>query len=130
MPYTLQNSGAALDRAIDQFKSDFLYTVEEGSGSSITLTDIKTTYLTTPQTALSVTIPTPTEGEDYLTGIIFKAGAGLVFTDTAPEGYAIVWGEEPSWAEGAIYEISYRCLWLEDSDGDTIISAKFAEVTA
>ena len=100
------------------------------SSTNITLVANDTIIVPNAPTALTVTLSAPTAGVDYLTGIVFKAGAGFALTDTAPTGYSIVWEDEPTWTQGTIYEISYRCLWLDDTNGDTIISAKYAEVTA
>lgn len=88
-----------------------------------------TVCVTDKPTELNVTMYPPIEGQDFLCGLIFEAGAGFAFSDTAPDGCAIYWEEEPTWTEGTVYEIIYRCLWLDDKDGNTIISAKYAEVT-
>lgn len=104
------------------------YTVTAASSSTATLALNDTTVLPGTPTAVSVTLPTPVSGNDYLVGLIFKAGASMTFSDTAPTGYAIKWDSNPTWTEGKVYEIIYRCLWLTDANGNVIISAKWSEV--
>ncbi|MDO4813023.1 MAG: hypothetical protein Q3995_05855 [Eubacteriales bacterium] len=97
--------------------------------TSVTLSAGCTTVISGAPVSVQVTLPTPSEGLDFLCGLIFRAGDGLAFSDTAPEGYAIKWEDEPTWAEHTIYEIIYRCLWIADSNSKIIISAKYAEVS-
>lgn len=104
------------------------YTVTAASGSTAALALNDTTILPGAPTAVSVTLPTPVSGKDYLVGLIFKAGASMTFSDTAPTGYAIKWDSNPTWTEGKVYEIIYRCLWVTDGNGDVIVSAKWSEV--
>ena len=107
-----------------------LFTARVSASSMLILQNNDTVCISGTPTSLNVILPPPRMGEDYLVGLIFKAGASFSLTDTAPVRCAIVWEDEPTWTAGTIYEISYRCLWLDDSNGDTIISAKYAEVTA
>lgn len=79
--------------------------------------------------ALTVSLETPSEEDDTIARLIFKAGAGFSITHSAPAGYKVVWVNEPEWKDGAVYEIEYRCLWLSDS-GDIIIRARCEEVGA
>lgn len=103
-------------------------TVTPSSSASITLTEDDTVYLTNVPTALSVTLPAPKQGRDFLCGVNFKAGAGFALTETAPTGYSVHWETAPGFFEGTIYEIIYRCLWIKDGNNKYIISAKCSEV--
>lgn len=105
-----------------------LYTVTSAESATATLKNYDTTVLPGTPTAVAVTLPTPSAGNDYLVGLIFKAGASMTFSDTAPTGYAIKWDSNPTWTSGKVYEIIYRCLWLTDGNGDVVISAKWSEV--
>lgn len=105
-----------------------LYTVTTAESATATLKNYDTTVLPGTPTAVAVTLPTPNAGNDYLVGLIFKAGASMTFSDTAPTGYAITWDSTPTWTSGKIYEIIYRCLWIADGNSDIIISAKWSEV--
>lgn len=100
------------------------------SEQSIILTSYDTKVVNDTPSSLAVTLPTPTSGYDYLCSIIFKAGSNLSFSDNAPSGYVVKWDNVPSWVEGKIYEIIYRCLWLTDGNGDIIISAKWGDCNA
>ena len=97
--------------------------------TSVTLTHRSTTVITGAPTALTVSLSAPVSGKDYLTGLIFKAGESFTLTETAPEGYSIVWSDTPGWTAGNVYEVIYRCLWIADGNGKVMISAKFSEVT-
>ena len=95
--------------------------------TAVTLTPHETKVITGAPTAVTVTLSAPTAGKDYLTGVIFIAGTDFALTENAPEGYSIIWRDIPAWAAGKLYEVIYRCLWLEDGNGKTMISAKFSE---
>lgn len=105
-----------------------LYTVTTAESATATLKNYDTTVLPGTPTAVAVTLPTPNAGNDYLVGLIFKAGASMTFSDTAPTRYTITWDSTPTWTSGKVYEIIYRCLWFADGNGDMIISAKWSEV--
>ena len=104
-------------------------TVSHTEETCVTLSAGNTTVISGTPASVQVTLPTPSAGLDFLCGLIFRAGDSLAFSDTAPEGYAIKWEDEPTWTENTIYEIIYRCLWIADSNSKIIISAKYAEVS-
>ena len=95
--------------------------------TEVTLTNHKTFAVGGSPTALTVNLAAPVVGKEYLVGINFIAGAEFVLTENAPEGYSIVWSDTPTWTAGKAYEVLYRCLWLTDSNGDVMISARFSE---
>ena len=95
--------------------------------TAVTLNPHETKIITGAPTVVTVTLSAPTVGKDYLTGVTFIAGANFALTETAPEGYSIIWPDLPTWTEGKLYEVIYRCLWLTDGNGKTMISAKFSE---
>lgn len=95
--------------------------------TTVTLTHRSTKIVTGTPTALTVNFAAPVSGKDYITGLNFIAGADFVLTENAPEGYSIVWTDTPTWTEGKAYEVIYRCLWLEDGNGNIMISAKLSE---
>lgn len=99
-------------------------TVSTTAETIITLVENNTKVISGTPTALNLTLPVPTAGHDYICGVCFKAGADFALTDTAPTGYTLHWENDPTWTQGTIYEILYRCLWV-----DNVISAKWAEVT-
>ena len=94
---------------------------------AVTLNHRNTKVITGTPTAVTVTLSAPVSGKDYITGVTFVAGTGFALTENAPEGYSIIWPDTPTWTEGKLYEIIYRCLWLEDGNGNIMISAKFSE---
>ena len=102
--------------------------VAAAESTEVTMTNRKTYAVPGTPAALTVNLSAPTAGKEYLVGINFIAGAGFVLTENAPEGYSIVWPDEPTWTEGKVYEVLYRCLWLTDGNGKVMISAKFSEV--
>ena len=104
-------------------------TISFTENTSVTLSAGCTTVIGGAPVSVQVTLPAPAEGLDFLCGLIFRAGEGFAFSDTAPVGYAIKWEDEPNWTAGTVYEIIYRCLWVADSSSKIIISAKFAEVS-
>lgn len=104
-------------------------TVSLTEETTVTLSAGCTTVINSAPASVHVTLPTPTEGLDFLCGLVFRAGDGFAFSDTAPEGYIIKWEDEPRWTAGTVYEIIYRCLWIADSNSKIIISAKYAEVS-
>ena len=73
---------------------------------------------------LHVALPAPQSGRDYLVSVIFRAGADFRLVHTLPEGFRLKWASLPDWQAGAWYELSYRCLWLEDG-GQTVIAARW-----
>lgn len=89
----------------------------------VTLENRKTTVITGAPSQVEVTLPEPETGIDYICGLIFKAGTEFSFTVTPPTGYTVEWQEYPSWVSGKIYEIFFRCLWV-----DNTIIAKFTGV--
>ena len=95
--------------------------------TAVTLNHRNTKVVTGTPTAVTVALSAPTTGKDYITGVTFVAGTGFALTENAPEGYSIIWPDTPTWTEGKLYEIIYRCLWLEDGNGNIMISAKFSE---
>ena len=95
--------------------------------TAVTLNHRNTKVVTGTPTAVTVTLSAPVSGKDYITGVTFVAGTGFALTETAPEGYSIIWPDTPTWTEGKLYEIIYRCLWLEDGNGNIMISAKLSE---
>ena len=95
--------------------------------TAIALNSKNTKVITGTPTALTVNFAAPVSGKDYITGLNFIAGADFVLTENAPEGYSIVWPDTPTWTEGKAYEVIYRCLWLEDGNGNIMISAKLSE---
>ena len=97
------------------------------SDTVVTLNPHETKVITGASTAVTVMLSAPTAGKDYLTGVIFIAGTDFALTENAPEGYSIIWRDIPAWAAGKLYEVIYRCLWLEDGNGKTMISAKISE---
>lgn len=104
-------------------------TITTSSSGTVTLKNHDTTVISGTPSSVSVTLPTPTSGYDYIAGLILKPyGYDLTFSETAPPGYAIVWDFMPSWHSDTIYEISYRCLWYANSNGDIIISVKWSEI--
>lgn len=104
------------------------YAVSVTSSASVSLSSGVTKVITGTPASVSVTLSAPSEGKDYLCGVIFKAGSGTTFSDTAPAGHAIHWDSVPTWTAGKIYEIIYRCLWLTDGNNAVVISAKWNEV--
>ena len=95
--------------------------------TAVTLNHRNTKVITGTPTAVTVSLSAPVSGKDYITGVTFVAGTGFALTENAPEGYSIIWPDTPTWTEGKLYEIIYRCLWLEDGNGNVMISAKFSE---
>lgn len=103
--------------------------VSSESNTTVNLTKGNTKYCTGAPTTLNVILPNVTQGEEYICGLIFKAGNNLSFSDTAPSSdYIIYWDREPAWVNGVVYEIIYRCLWVTDSSNKIIISALYSEV--
>ena len=100
-------------------------TVTDFNASNVQMRNGDTKRHTGQPTTLTVTFEAPVAGTDYIACLIFKAGNGFAFHDTAPSGYTIEWADEPTWTAGNVYEIIYRCLWV-----DNVIAAKWAEVTA
>lgn len=103
--------------------------VRTTSSTTVHLSNNNTTVITGAPTSVIATLDEPEQGLDFICGLNFKCGSTMVFQDNAPSGFSIVWEDEPTWTAGKVYEIIYRCLWLADGNGDTIISAKYAEVT-
>ena len=95
--------------------------------TTVTLAPRNTKVITGAPTALTVNLSAPTTGKEYLACVNFIAGANFALTENAPEGYSIVWPDEPTWTTGKAYEVVYRCLWLTDGNGKVMISAKFSE---
>ena len=95
--------------------------------TTVTLAHRNTKVITGAPTALTVNLSAPTTGKEYLACVNFIAGTGFDLTENAPEGYSIVWPDEPTWMAGKAYEVVYRCLWLTDGNGKVMISAKFSE---
>ena len=95
--------------------------------TAVTLNHRNTKAITGTPTAVTVSLSAPVYGKDYITGVTFVAGTGFALTENAPEGYSIIWPDTPTWTAGKLYEVIYRCLWLEDGNGKTMISAKFSE---
>ena len=95
--------------------------------TEVNLTNHKTFAVSGTPSALTVNLSAPTTGKEYLVGINFIAGADFALTQNAPEGYSIVWSDEPTWTAGKVYEVLYRCLWLTDGNGNVMISARFSE---
>lgn len=118
IPYVLANR---LSSSI----AEVLPTLNKSADTTFTINANETHIVTGTPTALNVTLAAPAADKDSMYGLMFKAGASFALTDTAPTGYSIVWGDEPTWTEGKVYEIIYRYLHL-----DGIISAKYAEATA
>lgn len=102
--------------------------VETSASGTVTLKNNVTTVITGEPTAVAVTLTAPSEGKEYITGAIFKAGSGITVTTTAPTGYTVVWEDEPTWTAEKVYEVLYRCLWIKKT-GNTIISARAGEVS-
>lgn len=93
------------------------------SSPSVMLQNNETTIITETLSSLSVAIDTPEIGKEFICGINFKAGQGFMFSDIAPEGYVIRWGEEPTWKTNAVYELIYRYIGI-----DNIISVNWSEL--
>lgn len=105
------------------FASSAIASLNKSAETTFTINANETHVVTGTPTALNVTLAEPAADKDSMYSLMFKAGASFALTDTAPIGYSIVWGDEPNWEQGKVYEIIYRYLHL-----DGIISAKFAEV--
>lgn len=127
---TLTGNKSFSDLGLDEVEVP-LYTVTTAESATATLKNYDTTVLPGSPTTVALTLPTPAAGNDYLTSVIFKAGASgdsMLFNVTRPtEDYALVWATEPTWTSGKIYEIIFRCLWLTNGSGDIVISAEWSE---
>ena len=84
----------------------------------------ETVSVTGQPAQLHVSLPAPQSGRDYLVSVIFRAGAGFQLTHTLPAQDRLNWASLPDWQAGALYELSYRCLWQEE-DGQTVIAARW-----
>lgn len=105
------------------------YTVTDTTSNAITLSNNDTINITNPIASLSVALPTPEAGSDYVCGILFKtSSSSFTFTEQAPTGYETVWKISPTWQSGKVYEIIYRNLHQTNANGNIIISAKWAVI--
>lgn len=111
---------------IDNGKQD-LATVTFSDSGTVNLVK-NTIVLNGSQTAVNITLGSPVYGVDHMVSVIFKAGSGMTFQDTAPTGFVIKWADEPTWTNGKVYEIIYRVLWISDGTNGVIISAKWSEL--
>lgn len=102
-----------------------LYMVNQGTDDTVELANYFTYVYRGDGSALAVSLPIPTEGSDYVCGVIFRAITDFTFSVTPPSGYSIVWDGTPVWKANKIYELIFRCLWLKDSNSQVIISAKW-----
>ena len=116
--WSSQKIANELDDMLDIFSFDVLMSED----SRITLSSGKTVAIQGSPTSLDVTFAPPTENEEYLTFLNFRAGNNFSLTETDPDGFVIKWGKEPIFVEGEYYEICYRCLWIREGD-NYIISA-------
>lgn len=98
--------------------------VDYTSLSTVGLENRKTTVISGGPSSVSVTLPEPQQGVDYICGLIFRAGANFTtYSHTPPTDYNIQWQDTPTWTAGKVYEIFYRCLWVNN-----LIIAKYTEV--
>ncbi len=100
------------------------------STGTVTLHHNETAVISQTVSTVAATLAIDSEPAEFVAGLTFRAGANMSLTDTVPEGFSIVWENEPTWTQGTVYEVLYRCLWVTDGSGDYIVSALYTEVTA
>lgn len=96
--------------------------------NTFTLNNRETAAFENPITNINVSLAAPVKGEDYSCGVNFTVLQDFVYSESVPSEFVIRWRELPSWIEGNVYEIIYRCLWVKDSDGKYIITALWNEL--
>lgn len=80
-----------------------------------------------PISTMILHFDSPTEGLDYNCGIIFRAVENFQLSVEPPPGFSCKWCDVPIFETGKVYEVSFRCLWMHDTGGNYVISARFAE---
>lgn len=95
--------------------------------TTVTLQLNTTTVITGVPTTLTVSFANPLSSNESEYRLIFKAGARLQPTFTAPTGYVIKWDSELTITENSVYEIDFTNLFLTDSSNNIIIGAIWKE---
>lgn len=106
-------------------------TITKTAQSDVILTNHDTVVFTEQKNMINVEFDISADDDDvdFITGIIVKPYSNFIFRYTEPEDFSVVWQDgAPQFDGGSVYEISFRCLWIENTNGSIIISGKWSKV--